>query len=131
MTIRSSRSTQRYTNRERVDKEQDSRNNVSCHKGERTIDFRRAYFQPKMGPVMWRDEISGGVPVTESSMNKSSSYPFLQSAIKRTKVSSQQVVVVSRIRSLFLKCRPSPDRRLFVVQLPQHTNVTFNLDDPG
>jgi hypothetical protein len=27
--------------------------------------------------------------------------------------------------------RLSPDRRLFVAQLPQHTNATFNLDDPG
>src|SRR5271168_3452430 len=34
-------------------------------------------------------------------MNKSSSYPFPQSAIKRTKVSSQRVAVVLRIRGLF------------------------------
>jgi hypothetical protein len=27
--------------------------------------------------------------------------------------------------------RLSPDRRLFVVQLFQRTNATFNLDDPG
>jgi hypothetical protein len=46
MTIRSSTSTQRWTNRKGLDKEQDSRNNDSYCKVSRTIDFWRAYFQP-------------------------------------------------------------------------------------
>jgi alpha-pyrone synthase len=59
-----------------------------------------------------------GAPVIASSMNKSSSYPSLQSAIKRIKVSSQRVDVVLIIRSLISQV---VDRRLFVVQLPQYT----------
>ena len=39
MTIRSSTSTQRYTNRERPDKEQDSGNNDSCRKGKQNDRF--------------------------------------------------------------------------------------------
>jgi hypothetical protein len=39
MTIRSSASPQRWTNREKLDKEQNSRNNDSCHKGEQTDRF--------------------------------------------------------------------------------------------
>jgi hypothetical protein len=39
MTIRSSTSAQRYTNRERIDKEQDSRNNDFCRKGEQNDRF--------------------------------------------------------------------------------------------
>jgi hypothetical protein len=48
MTIRSSTSAQRWTNRERLDKEQDSRNDDPDVKVSRTINFRRAYFQPVM-----------------------------------------------------------------------------------
>jgi hypothetical protein len=51
MTIRSSTSTQPWTNREKLDKEQDSRNNDSCCKGEQNDRFRRAYFQPITRPV--------------------------------------------------------------------------------
>ena len=79
----------------------------------------------------WTDEIQGAALVIASSMNKSSSYPFLQSAIKRTKVSSQRVVVVLRIRSLFSQV---VDRRRIVVSSwsssPTH-NATSNPDDPG
>ena len=39
MTIRSSTSTHRWTNRERLDKGQDSRNNNSCRKGEQNDRF--------------------------------------------------------------------------------------------
>jgi hypothetical protein len=39
MTIRSSTYTQRWTNRERLVKEQDSRNNDSCRKGEQNDRF--------------------------------------------------------------------------------------------
>jgi hypothetical protein len=39
MTIRSFTSTQRWTNQERLDKEQDSRVNDSCRKGERNDRF--------------------------------------------------------------------------------------------
>jgi hypothetical protein len=39
MTIRSSASTQRWTNRERLDKEQDSRNNDSRPEGEQNDRF--------------------------------------------------------------------------------------------
>ena len=90
------------------------------------IDFRGAYFQPMMGPVMWR-----GAPVIASSMNKSSSYPFLQSAIKRTRVSSQQWSLYLRIRSLFSQVVVR--RRIVVSSWSSfpNTNVTSNLDDPG
>jgi hypothetical protein len=114
MTIRSSTSTQRWTNRERLDKEQHSRNNDSCRKGEQN------------------DQFPTRAPAIASSMNESSSYPFLQSAIKRTKVSSQRVAVVLRIRSLFSQV---VDRRRVVVSswssFPNYTNATFNLDYPG
>jgi len=40
MTIRSSASTQRWTNRERPDKEQDGRNNDSSRKGEQSAECR-------------------------------------------------------------------------------------------
>jgi len=114
MTIRSSASTQRWTNREWLDKEQHSQNNDSCRKVSRMINFRRR------------------APAIASSMNKSSSYPFLQSAIKRTKLSSQRVAVVFKIRSLFSQV---VDRRRVVVSswssFPNYTNATFNLDYPG
>ena len=114
MTIRSSTSTQRWTNREKLDKEQDGRNNDSCCKGEQN------------------DRFPTRAPAIASSMNESSSYPVLQSAIKRTEVSSQRVAVVLRIRSLFSQI---VDRRRIVVSswssVPNTQTRHFNPDDPG
>ena len=43
MTIRSSASTQRWTNRERLDKEEDRRNNDFCRNGEQNDRFPGAH----------------------------------------------------------------------------------------
>ena len=86
MTIRSSTFTQRWTNRERLDKEQDSRDNDSCCKGEQNDRFPARISASAVAAknIFMGSELGGGEGVMASSMNKSSSYPFLQSAIKRT-----------------------------------------------
>jgi hypothetical protein len=113
MTIRSSTSTQRWTNRERLDKEQHSRNNDSCRKGQQNDQF-----PTRSGDRVLHEQIVIlSLPAKCYQKNKG-----LVSTSSRCIENTEPVLSSSR---------PSPGCRLFVVQLPQYTNATFNLDYPG
>jgi hypothetical protein len=123
MTIRSSASTQRWTNRETLDKEQDSRNNDSCRKGEKNDRFPAR---------MWRGENSGGAPVIASSMNKSSSYSLPVKCYQKDEgLVSKSSRCIENTEPVLSRRRLSPDRRLFVVQLSQDTYATSDSYNPG
>jgi hypothetical protein len=67
-----------------------------------------------------------------SSMNKSSSYSLTAKCYqKNSGLVSKSSRCMENTEPVLSSSRLSPDRPLFVVQLPQHTNATFNPNDPG
>jgi hypothetical protein len=133
MTIRSSASTQRWTNWERLDKEQDSRNNDSCRAECR---FRRTLVVVHLA-LLFRNLACGRTKFRgrsgDCALHEQIVIPFRPAKCyqKNNGLVSTSSRCIENTEPVLSSSRLSPDRRLFVVQLSQHTNTTFNPDDPG
>ena len=122
MTIRSSTSTQPYTNRERLDKEQDSRNNDSCRKGKQNDRFPARILPTHDG--VWHVKGRnfrvrfGDCVLHEQIVILSLPAKCYQKNIGLVSTSSR---CIKNSEPVLSSSRPSPDRRLFVVQAsPTH-----------